>query len=236
MISTSGHELVDARCGRFGCAVRRVAEVDRRLCTRRESRSPRCRHASSVTEITSRKTRPSISTSRGSSPENRRKPFERDADRVHAEPRPSRVRGTALEDDARIQVAETAELQRVVRRLEADDELRLVDEAGLLEDAGQGVLRRAELLAREEEQSPGRKPSSVSAAQSASSIITARPPFMSLAPSPTTAPSSIRPGRFPCAGTVSVWPARRTSGLPLRFAKISDSPSSNSPAAEGRRK
>src|SRR3954462_8606525 len=48
---------------------------------------------------------------------------------------------------------------------------------------------------------------------------------MSLAPSPTTAPSSIRPGRLAWEGTVSVWPASRTSGLPSRLAKISDSPS-----------
>src|SRR5215207_8417931 len=46
----------------------------------------------------------------------------------------------------------------------------------------------------------------------ASSIITATPPFMSLAPSPTTAPSSIRPGLLACAGTVSRCPARTTSG------------------------
>src|SRR5436305_1838796 len=31
---------------------------------------------------------------------------------------------------------------------------------------------------------------------------------MSLAPRPCTAPSAIRPGRLPCAGTVSTWPAR----------------------------
>ena len=40
--------------------------------------------------------------------------------------------------------------------------------------------------------------------------MTAIPPFMSLAPSPWTAPASIRPGRFPCAGTVSTWPASTT--------------------------
>ena len=38
---------------------------------------------------------------------------------------------------------------------------------------------------------------------------------MSLAPRPTIASSSTRAGRFPCAGTVSVWPASRTSGLPV---------------------
>ena len=41
---------------------------------------------------------------------------------------------------------------------------------------------------------------------------------MSEAPSPATQPSSIRPGRFPWAGTVSVWPASRTSGFPARAA------------------
>src|SRR5215204_504851 len=41
----------------------------------------------------------------------------------------------------------------------------------------------------------------------ASSIITATAPFMSLAPRPCTRPSAIRPGRLPCAGTVSRWPA-----------------------------
>ena len=60
--------------------------------------------------------------------------------------------GAPFEDDARVQVAETPELQRVVRGLEADDQLRLVDQACALEDAGERVLRGAELLAREEEQ------------------------------------------------------------------------------------
>ena len=43
--------------------------------------------------------------------------------------------------------------------------------------------------------------------------MTATPPFMSLAPSPCTAPPSIRPGTLPCAGTVSRWPAS-TTGAP----------------------
>src|SRR3954464_4629013 len=42
--------------------------------------------------------------------------------------------------------------------------------------------------------------------------MTATAPFMSAAPSPWTAPPSRRPGRLSCAGTVSRWPARRTSG------------------------
>ena len=48
--------------------------------------------------------------------------------------------------------------------------------------------------------------------------MTATPPFMSAAPRPCTAPSSIRPGRLPCAGTVSKWPASTTSGRPGRAA------------------
>ena len=49
---------------------------------------------------------------------------------------------------------------------------------------------------------------------------------MSLAPSPTTAPPSIRPGQVPLAGNGVVCPASSTSGFPLRRAKITDSPSS----------
>src|SRR5215207_1303194 len=44
----------------------------------------------------------------------------------------------------------------------------------------------------------------------ASSSITATAPFMSLAPSPWTRSASRRPGRLPCAGTVSRWPASST--------------------------
>ena len=60
--------------------------------------------------------------------------------------------GAPFEDDARVEVAEAAELERVVGRLEADHERRLVDHRRRLEDAGQRVLVRPELLAREEEQ------------------------------------------------------------------------------------
>ena len=57
-----------------------------------------------------------------------------------------------LEDDTGIQVAEAPELERVVRGLEADDECRLVDERRRLEHGRERVLRRAELLPREEEE------------------------------------------------------------------------------------
>src|SRR5215207_1934731 len=56
---------------------------------------------------------------------------------------------------------------------------------------------------------PKNKQSSATPA-SASSSITATAPFMSLAPSPWTRSASRRPGRLPCAGTVSRWPASST--------------------------
>jgi len=77
---------------------------------------------------------------------------EGEGDRVHAEPRPRRVRRPALEDDARGEVAEAAELQRVVRRLQADHQLGLVHDGRRLEQRGQRVLVRPDLLAREEQQ------------------------------------------------------------------------------------
>ena len=82
-----------------------------------------------VTDTTSRKTRPSTSTSRGSASQHVLQPVERERDRVDAEPRSRRMRGAALEDDPRVQVAEATELQRVVGGLQTDHELRLVDEA-----------------------------------------------------------------------------------------------------------
>ena len=54
--------------------------------------------------------------------------------------------------------------------------------------------------------------------QLASSSMTASPPFMSVAPRPTTQPSSIRPGRLSWAGIVSRWPTSRTWGLPGRLS------------------
>src|SRR3954469_18520158 len=64
--------------------------------------------------------------------------------------------------------------------------------------------------------------------------MTATAPFMSAAPSPWTAPSSLRPGRLSCAGTVSRWPARRTSGRSPRCvapASTHVSPASRAPAS-----
>ena len=81
-----------------------------------------------------------------------------------------------------------------------DDQVGLEHERRLGEDARQRALLGRQLLADEEEEREvarerrlGRPPSA------ASSTITATPPFMSLAPRPTTQPSSIRPGRLSCA-------------------------------------
>ena len=125
------------------------------------------------------------------------------------------MRRSPFEDDARVQISEAAELERVVGRLEAHDERRLVDERHRLEDARERVLGRAELLAREEQHREVVRERRPAAAQRASSIMTARPPFMSLAPSPTTEPSGEAARQVAWAGTVSVWPASNTSGLPL---------------------
>ena len=57
----------------------------------------------------------------------------------------------ALEHHARGEVPDAPELERVVGRLEADHQRRLVDQRRSFEDGGQGVLGRPELLAREEE-------------------------------------------------------------------------------------
>src|SRR4051794_5691668 len=68
----------------------------------------------------------------------------------------------------------------------------------------------------------------------ASSTITATAPFMSAAPRPWTASPLRRPGRLSCAGTVSRWPARRTSGRsprPVVPARTQVSPASRPPTS-----
>src|SRR4051794_16516089 len=67
------------------------------------------------------------------------------------------------------------------------------------------------------------------------SIITASAPFMSLAPSPCTAPSAREPGTLSCAGTVSRWPASSTAGrCPRGRASTQQSPSSSTSAPPSR--
>ena len=82
---------------------------------------------------------------------------------------------------------------------------RVVDDArGVEEVRERAELGRQLLLAEGEQREVDlRLDAAASSSSRASSSITASPPFMSLAPSPTTAPFSIRPGTFSCAGTVS---------------------------------
>ena len=80
------------------------------------------------------------------------KSFEREPDGVDPEPGPGRVGCAPLEDDTRDEVAEAAELERVVGRLEADRELCFVHDRRRSEHGGQRVLRRAELLSGEEQE------------------------------------------------------------------------------------
>ena len=106
-----------------------------------------------VTLSTSRKTRPvDVDVARLELEHRRAAPRARALIAFTPSHGPRRVRGAALEDDARVEVAEAAELERVVGRLEADHERRLVDDRRRLEHGRQRVVVRAELLAREEEQ------------------------------------------------------------------------------------
>ena len=101
-----------------------------------------------VTLSTSRKTRPSISTSCGSM-DARREPRDGAHDRVVAEPRPRGVRARPTEHELRVEVAETSGLDRVVRRLEHHDEIGV--EAVPLEEGRQRALACGQLLAPEVE-------------------------------------------------------------------------------------
>ena len=90
-----------------------------------------------------------------------------------------------------------------VRRLQQDRESRVVDRARAVEERGQRIVLWRKLLAAEQEQRDVVGPVSTDARSRTSSTATATPPFMSLAPSPYTAPPSMRPGMLACAGTVS---------------------------------
>ena len=150
--------------------------------------------------------------------DDRPEPLDGEIDRVHALPRPRGVRALALEDERGVEVPQTACVDRVVGGLEHDDEVGVEHERSLAEDARQALPPPGLPPADEEEErdvAPERGP--LGGCPASGSTITASPPFMSPAPSPTTQPSSIRPGMLPCApGTVSRWPASSTSGLLVR--------------------
>ena len=94
----------------------------------------------------------------------------------------------------RVDVAEAAGVDRVVGRLHHHHELGGDLVAGARQQRRQRALGDRQLLAPEEQARRTARPAS------ASSIITASAPFMSLAPRPWTRSSSRRPGRLSCAG------------------------------------
>ena len=115
--------------------------------------------------------------------EQRLEPMDRVLDRVVSEPRPRGVSAPAVEDEPRDDVSEAARLDRPVRGFEDDRERDLCTRRGD-EESGEGVLIARELLAAEEEESDVESLGRRSARSATSSSATARPPFMSLAPSP----------------------------------------------------
>ena len=196
-----GYELGEELLGLEWFAVGRIAEVERRRGLARDdvvgdSRFETCDRddLAELQSLDDRHSRREV--------EERREPAHGMFERTVREPRPCSVPARPVERQARHDVPEAARVNLEVGRLEDDRQRRLVHGTRPGEERGEGVVLGRELLPPEEEhrQVTRGRPCSRSRA---SSIATARPPFMSLAPSPCTAPSSMRPGRLPCAGTVS---------------------------------
>ena len=121
---------------------------------------------------------------------------ERTMDRVLAQPRPRAVGRAARDRDGGVQVAQAADLDRVVGRLHDD---RQVDRASLrapIEQGSEGALDVGQLLTPEEQEPDVGRARLVPRARPRARSMTASAPFMSDAPRPTTAPSSIAPGTF----------------------------------------
>ena len=129
--------------------------------------------------------------------------LDRAVDGVVGEPWARGVPADAAERDASGEVADAACLDGEIGRLEQDCEIGLVDERARIEQRGQRVVLRRQLLAAEQQQGDVDRPGVEARELRTSSTATATPPFMSLAPQPCTAPPSRRPGMFPWAGTVS---------------------------------
>src|SRR5262249_61832066 len=131
-------ELAHARLRLVHRAARRVPEVEERLAAPgddvRGDAAVDLRHAQHLAEDEA----VDVDVAR-LEPDDVAEAFDGEGDSVDSEPGPGRVRGLALEDDAGNQVAEAAELERVVGRLEADDECRLVDRRGRVEKGGERI-------------------------------------------------------------------------------------------------
>ena len=126
-------------------------------------------------------------------------------DRVLGQPRPRRVPARAVEGRAvALTLPRQPGLDVAVGRLEQDREVGAsCTSRERSKSVGQGVPLLRQLLLAEQEQCHVDRARLGRARSRTSSSATARPPFMSVAPRPCTAPPSIRPGRLSCAGTVS---------------------------------
>ena len=181
---------------------------------------------------TSVKVSPPISTGRGSISAKRPQPFERLLDRVLRRPRPGRVAADAVEGDPRVQVAEAAGLDRVVGRLEQDRQPGIVHEPGRVEERRQRAVLGGQLLLAEGRAAPRRPPARrprVGPEPAPARASPRAPPFMSLAPSPATAPFSIAAREVVLRGHGVVdGPASTTSGRPSRRGRARTKASSAS--------
>ena len=139
----------------------------------------------------------------------RRSPRGGAVDRVVGLPRARRVAGAPVERPGRVDVAQAAGVQRVGGRLHHHDEVGGPQARLAREQRRQRALGDRQLLAPEEQAA---EVDGASAPASASSIITASAPFMSPRRGRGRA-SAVAPARaVALRGTVSRWPASRTSG------------------------
>ena len=138
--------------------------------------------------------------------ENRRESGNCTLDRVVRLPRARGVPAHAAERETRGQMSETACVHLSVGRLEQQGERRLADGARAREERGERVVLRGELLAPEEEQRDVVRAGGAEARSRTSSSATATPLFMSLAPTPCTAPSAMLPGQVALGGDGVVVP------------------------------
>ena len=199
------------RLGLVRLAVRRIAEIERRDASPGMTLSA-IPASSRVTETTSQNSSPLDDRRARRELEERHEAADGTLERAVGEPRPRGVPARAVEREPRDDVAEAAGVDREIRRLEDDRERRFVHELGAVEERRERVVLGGQLLAAEEQQRDVARPAPRSARRRASSSATASPPFMSLAPTPCTAPSSMRPGRLSCAGPCRSGPASTISG------------------------
>ena len=148
----AGHERADERLGRrpaCGRADSGGSESRRRGRGSTLSATP---PSSRVTETTSKNVRPSTVASRALVGRDPREALDRAMNGVVGQPRPRRVAADAVEGHLGRQRPDAPRLDRQVGRLEQDREIGLVHEWAAVEERGQRVVLRRQLLAAEQEQ------------------------------------------------------------------------------------